>query len=118
MGKKMFTAITDLILKNQAVAQLTLMLMLILGLSANYATLQKVSGFEEAQYNYSYRLVSRSLANISEKDEAIKLVRKWEAEKWGAQLTAINILCNGPGRVKLEDMWGLQGSTDICRVAM
>lgn len=110
----MLQLLNTLLTKNAGLREVFIVALFALSYYQNIATNQLV---KDSSYQYEYKLISYALADVNTTDEAVELARKWSRDKWGAQIAAAEILCDGPGREKLTNLIGVQGTASFCRVA-
>lgn len=67
-------------------------------------------------YEFAFGLIERGFAGTSSSVEVLSIVQNWEDNDWGAQLVALDILCEQPGRGRLLELVPIDTGTGICRI--
>lgn len=131
MKNKMMTAIQlldNILNKNPSVFMATVLILFGLQTWNSYVTkenfhetkkgLDRLSSAVEYQtYDFPERLISRGFSGAESGADAIAKTQEWKVNGWGAQLTALNILCDQEDRVNLSRIVDKETAVSICRIA-
>ena len=82
----------------------------------NIALDQLASTVEEQMYNSHYLLISRGFAGAQSGAEALAQTKIWTVDEWDAQLVALDVLCDQPGRISLNMLVDSSTAVNICRI--
>lgn len=68
-----------------------------------------------AAYAYPQSVVIYNLKDAKDSDEMLRLVKEWHSLHWGAQIAALQVLCD-KNRSFVNQLAGQESATKICRV--
>lgn len=73
-------------------------------------------GVHRAGTDYAFNVIEYGLKDLSSQDQIVEQVKKWHADKWGAQIGAIETICHyTPNR--LEALVDKDAALVLCRIA-
>lgn len=70
---------------------------------------------QAARVDYAYNVVVFGLKEVHNPAESYELIQMWKTDNWGAQIGAVQILCQYD-KTRLDNILTTDISTSVCRI--
>ena len=107
-----FIALNALLQKYPTIRDL---LLVVLFAASAYQSNQTNELVVNTSVQYEYKMMQFAMKDLDAPNEAVTLVRQWQDDKWGAQIAAIQVLCER-GYDKLTGLVGTDSASSMCRI--
>ena len=107
-----FISLNALLLKNPTIRDLLLVCLFAASAFQSHETNELV---KNTSVQYEYKMMQFAMKDLDSPTGAVTLVRQWQDDKWGAQIAAVQVLCDR-GYEKLTGLVGTTSASSMCRI--